>query len=127
MSAIVPPVIKQGESGDFTVTLVDQSGNLIDITSALGIEAEIRVDGILSRRYTDAGSPPDDYYPITKTLPNKIGIYISRADSLNYNPQSKQVILNVLVKNPEGSTPLYYSLQYVIATTATGYMLNSSL
>lgn len=121
------PVIKQGESADFTVALIDQAGNQILVDDAVGIEAETRVGGIISRKYTDDSPLPDDYYTITKIATNKISIYVSRTDSVNFDPQSKQVILNVLVKMPEGSTPLYYNLQYVIATTATGTLLNSSL
>lgn len=125
-----PPLIGQGESLKITLNLIDQFGNPIDLTNVVGIEAETRIDNILSRRYSDAGSPPTDYYTITKTgvsIPNQISFYISRQDSLQFTVAGRQVHFNILIKNPDGSTPLYYSLTYVIAITKKGYLQNSSL
>lgn len=123
-------VINQGESANYTVRLIDQEGNPIDASAADGIEAETRIDGILQQKYTTEFPLPTNYQTIdlggSGDPSNEINIYVSRQQSSNFIA-ARNLQLNILVKMPEGSNPLYYNLAYIIARTDKGTLLNSTL
>ncbi len=123
-------VINQGESAIYSIRLLDQSGDSIDATEADAIEGETRIDGNVYQKYTTEDPAPNNYETIevggSGMQANEINIYVSREQSRNFTA-GKNLYLNLLVKMPEGSTPLYYNLSYIIARTDKGTLLTSNI
>ena len=119
-------VINQGESQNFSIQLNDQQGNPIDLSSVIGIDAETRIGGQLFKKYSNSVVSGEGLITVDGTITNKISFYVDRPQSINF-PAGQNLQFNILVKNPDGSTPLYYNLSYIIAKTDTGSLLTSSI
>ncbi len=119
-------VINQGESQNYSLNLADQQGNPIDLTDVVGIEAETRIGINQYKKYSNSVVSGEGLITVDPDITNKISFYVDRQQSINF-PAGQNLIFNILVKNPDGSTPLYYNLSYIIAKTDSGTLLNSSL